>query len=153
MQQSTFSSVASRVAGVLAFAACTSVAWAGPQPDAGQPAVQATAAQQPAAPQAVAQDGTVQDGATALAASNDALGFGPAAELSQLEQSRGGTDMHSDMKLDGVVAGNNAVNVVTGNNTIDSGSFANMSGIPVVIQNSGANVLIQSATIVNLQFQ
>jgi hypothetical protein len=28
-----------------------------------------------------------------------------------------------------------------------------MSGIPVVIQNSGANVLIQNATIVNLQFK
>jgi hypothetical protein len=57
------------------------------------------------------------------------------------------------MRLDGSVAANTAVNVVTGANSIDAGSFANMAGIPVVIQNSGANVLIQSATIINLQFK
>lgn len=71
----------------------------------------------------------------------------------RLEAQRGGTDTHNDMNLNGSVAGNSAVNVVTGNNTIDAGSFANMSGIPVVIQNSGANVLIQSATIIKLQFK
>ena len=71
----------------------------------------------------------------------------------RLEAQRGGTDTHNDMNLDGNVAGNSAVNVVTGNNTIDAGSFANMSGIPVVIQNSGANVLIQTATIINLQMK
>jgi len=70
-----------------------------------------------------------------------------------LERQRGGTDTHNDMNLDGRVAGNSAVNVVTGNNSIDSGSFANMSGIPVVIQNSGANVLIQNATIINIQMK
>jgi hypothetical protein len=57
------------------------------------------------------------------------------------------------MKLDGVVTGNSATNVNTGANVIDSGAFSNMSGIPVVIQNSGANVLIQNATIINLQFK
>jgi hypothetical protein len=36
---------------------------------------------------------------------------------------------------------------------IDAGSFANMSGIPVVIQNTGANVLIQNSTVVNLQMK
>ena len=70
-----------------------------------------------------------------------------------LEGQRGGTDTHNDMNVNGSVANNTATNVVTGNNTIDAGSFANMSGIPVVIQNTGANVLIQSATIINLQFQ
>lgn len=68
-----------------------------------------------------------------------------------LEQMRGGTLVHNDMELSGVTAGNTASRVNTGNNTIDAGSFANMSGLPVVIQNSGANVLIQNATIVNLQ--
>lgn len=70
-----------------------------------------------------------------------------------LEGQRGGTDVHNNANIDGAVANNAATNVVTGNNTIDSGSFANMSGIPVVIQNSGANVLIQNATIINLQFK
>jgi len=46
---------------------------------------------------------------------------------------------------------NSARNVTTGDNNISAGSFANMSGLPTVIQNSGANVLIQNATILNLQ--
>jgi hypothetical protein len=57
------------------------------------------------------------------------------------------------MKLSGTVTDNSAVNVVTGNNVINGGSFANSSGLPTVIQNSGSNVLIQNATIVNVQFQ
>jgi len=66
---------------------------------------------------------------------------------------RGGTDTRNDARIDGAVAANTAVNVVTGANSIDAGSFANMAGIPVIIQNSGANVLIQNATIINLQFK
>ena len=72
----------------------------------------------------------------------------------QLDGERGRADtVFNDTRLNGDVANNNAVNVNTGSNTIDAGSFANMSGIPVVIQNSGANVLIQNATVINLQFQ
>jgi len=74
----------------------------------------------------------------------------------RLERQRGGTDTHTTnntANLEGGVNGNSAVNVMTGNNVIDAGSFANMSGIPVVIQNSGANVLIQNATIINLQMK
>jgi hypothetical protein len=70
-----------------------------------------------------------------------------------LARQRGGTDTRNDARIDGAVAANTAVQVVTGNNSIDAGSFANMAGIPVVIQNSGANVLIQNATIINLQFK
>jgi hypothetical protein len=79
-------------------------------------------------------------------------GFGPALASASLAEFRGGSEMAaSDMRLAGTTAENAATNVVTGPNTISAGSFANMSGIPVVIQNSGANVLIQNATIVNLQ--
>jgi hypothetical protein len=70
-----------------------------------------------------------------------------------LARQRGGTDTRNDARIDGAVAANTAVNVATGANSIDAGSFANMAGIPVVIQNSGANVLIQNATIINLQFK
>jgi hypothetical protein len=77
----------------------------------------------------------------------------PAKPRARLEEQRGGTDTRNDMRLDGSVSSNTAVNVVTGSNRIDTGSFANMSGIPVVIQNSGANVLIQNATIINLQYK
>ncbi len=73
--------------------------------------------------------------------------------LETLERLRGGTAVHNDMDLSGVTSGNSAFQVQTGSNTIDAGSFAHMNGMPVVIQNSGANVLIQNATIVNLQMK
>jgi hypothetical protein len=76
--------------------------------------------------------------------------LGQPVQASALADQRGG-DLHSDMNLSGVVTGNSATNVVTGANSIDSGAFANMSGIPMVVQNSGANVLIQNATIVNVE--
>jgi hypothetical protein len=163
MQHSFFNRVTGRVCGALALAAVSSVAWADPQDVAeDQKAAVATAAvqvvqdvavQDVAVQDAAVQDTSVQQAGANAAAKTDGLGFGAPAALTQLEESRGGTDVHNDMKLDGVVTGNSAVNVATGSNTIDSGAFANMSGIPVVIQNSGANVLIQSATIVNLQFK
>jgi len=80
--------------------------------------------------------------------------LGAPVQRDQLEAQRGGTDtVNNTMRLDGGVHDNVAHNVVTGSNTIDAGSFANMSGIPTVIQNSGANVLIQNATIINLQLK
>lgn len=81
-------------------------------------------------------------------------GFGVPMASSQLDDCRGGFDLvKNDMQLGGSVANNTAVNVMTGNNYIGEGSFANASGFPMVIQNSGANVLIQNATIINLQYQ
>ena len=73
------------------------------------------------------------------------------AELSTL---RGGTDTTvNDMRVRGTTANNSAVNVQTGTNTITDGAFGQMNGIPLVIQNTGANVLIQSAVILNLHLQ
>ena len=78
--------------------------------------------------------------------------FSSAVALTSLENQRGGTQaMSTDLKLSGMTAGNTASHVATGTNDISAGAFANMSGLPVVIQNSGANVLIQNAVIVNLQ--
>lgn len=75
-----------------------------------------------------------------------------AVDTDTLASQRGGsTQVNNDMTLAGTTAGNSATNVSTGHNAISSGAFANMSGMPVVIQNSGANVLIQSAVILNLQ--
>jgi len=84
------------------------------------------------------------------------LAVAPAGALSeqQLEGLRGGSDTPwSDMKLNGAVSSNNATNVVTGTNLITDGAFANANGLPMVIQNSGSNVLIQNATIVNIQIK
>ena len=133
MQQSFNQGVARRLCSIAVLALLASPAWAGPSE---------APARQDAKPENAAP-----------ARSGLGLDFGPAADLGKLEQSRGGTETRNDMKLDGVVTGNSATNVSTGTNVIDSGAFSNMSGIPVVIQNSGANVLIQNATIINLQFK
>lgn len=75
-----------------------------------------------------------------------------AVDTATLESYRGGSaQVHNDMELTGTTANNTAQHVNTGNNAISAGAFANMNGIPVVIQNSGANVLIQNAVIVHMQ--
>lgn len=75
------------------------------------------------------------------------------ADAVRLEKARGGdAAMASEANLGGIVSNNSAINVVTGSNLIDS-SFNNASGLPMVIQNSGANVLIQNATVINLQLR
>ena len=78
--------------------------------------------------------------------------FNVPVAVATLEDQRGGMQgVSSEMNLSGTTANNSATNVVTGTNSISAGAFANMSGLPVVIQNSGANVLIQNAVILNLQ--
>jgi prolyl-tRNA editing enzyme YbaK/EbsC (Cys-tRNA(Pro) deacylase) len=85
-------------------------------------------------------------------ASTTALGS-PVASATLAEQ-RGGdeTQILNTIHIDGDVTDNTASNVVTGANNIQNGSFDNASGVFSVVQNTGANVLIQSATIVNVQF-
>jgi hypothetical protein len=120
-----------RVCALAALAPLATVAWAEPARDASRTAARALF--------------RPENAIGAQAPSRADASVGP------LARQRGGTDTSNDARLDGSVAANTAVNVVTGTNSIDAGSFANMAGIPVVIQNSGANVLIQNATIINLQ--
>ncbi len=81
-----------------------------------------------------------------------AVPFGAPVGDRALAGLRGGSELtHNDMTLSGTTSGNTAERVVTGSNTISSGAFASMSGIPLVVQNSGANVLIQNAVIVNVK--
>jgi hypothetical protein len=82
---------------------------------------------------------------------NDAI-FGVAMSAEQLDAHRGGEVAFNTNNLTGTVSDNTARGVATGSNSITSGSFANASGLPTVIQNTGANVLIQNATIVNVRF-
>lgn len=71
-----------------------------------------------------------------------------------LDDLRGGADLVlNDIKSDGMVRDNQASNLTTGNNWITEGSFTGAAGFPTVVQNSGNNVLIQNATIINLQVQ
>lgn len=116
----------------------------------GQPFSSATAEEQaaraaePAAP-------AVEPAAQAPQRTNP-LGVKP-VDLSALSAKRGGSSTVNDVKLRGVVADNKAIDVVTGNNVIADGAFTNAAGMPMVIQNSGNNVLIQSSTVVNLRLQ
>jgi hypothetical protein len=80
--------------------------------------------------------------------------WGEAAATERLERTTGKDDtIHTEAVLGGTVGNNTAINTVSGNNIIDSGSFANAQGLPMVIQNSGSNVLIQNATVINLRLQ
>jgi hypothetical protein len=78
---------------------------------------------------------------------------GTAMDSGTLDLYRAGAEVKNSIRPDGLVAGNAANNVITGMNSISEGAFVNASGLPIVIQNSGANVLIQNATIVNIQLQ
>jgi hypothetical protein len=79
--------------------------------------------------------------------------FGSKPMASSALAARRGGDyrVFNDSKLKGVVADNKASNLTTGMNVISEGAFAGSSGLSTVIQNSGNNVLIQNATIVNVQ--
>lgn len=80
-------------------------------------------------------------------------GMGATVASDQLETYRGGNTVSSSAVSTGLLQEASAVDVVTGNNSITGGAFAHASGLPIVIQNSGANVLIQNSTIVNVQFR
>ena len=141
MQHQVTHRIVVRACSLAMFAALASSAWAAPNEtvDAGTASARSLFTAQHAI-------GAHEPAAQNAGAANDV----------NLDQQRGGTDTtttNNAMHLDGSVGNNSATNVVTGSNSISAGSFANMSGIPVVIQNSGANVLIQNATIINLQLK
>ncbi len=72
----------------------------------------------------------------------------------ELAQQRGGADLHlNENNASAIVRDNVATNLNTGNNSINGDSFSGMSGVPMVVQNSGNNVVIQNSTILNLQLQ
>lgn len=72
--------------------------------------------------------------------------------LSRLDELRGGDGSESNVLIDGLVDGNNADNINSGDNQLGGGAFGQAAGINTVIQNTGSNVLIQSGTAVSVQF-
>lgn len=68
---------------------------------------------------------------------------------------RGGalTVVANDLTARGTVSDNFAANLSTGNNAISDSAFQHAAGLPMVIQNSGNNVLIQNSTILNLNLK
>jgi hypothetical protein len=81
-------------------------------------------------------------------------GFGQAISSNALGRYSGGSSLvRNNQNLTGAVTGDSASQVSTGSNAIAGGSFAGASGLPSVIQNTGNNVLIQNAVIVNVQMK
>ena len=56
----------------------------------------------------------------------------------------------NDQDLNGILQGNVATGTTNGNNTISGDAFSNSAGFVTAIQNTGNNVLIQDATIINI---
>ena len=76
----------------------------------------------------------------------------------QLGTQRGARDLGDFKVLNlndvrGSVQNNSAIDVVTGSNMITNGAFSNVTGFPLVVQNTGNNVLIQNSTILNIGLQ
>lgn len=74
-------------------------------------------------------------------------------QATRLARLRGGAAVSATVQQNGSVQGNTTTNVSAGANSVSGGSFANASGLPTVIQNSGANVVIQNSTVVNILFK
>ncbi len=70
----------------------------------------------------------------------------------RLSRQRGGT-VTTHVEQSGGVSEATARHVVTGANSVRDGSFAAAAGLTTVIQNSGANVLIQNSMTVNVQLK
>jgi hypothetical protein len=134
------------------------------------PGLQAHAEPQPAGPSAAVtavNTGTARNTGVAApdqtqapvavaggAARGVVAGLGKPVGSDKLGDIRGGAELVvNDMRLGGTVADNSANRVISGSNSISEGSFASAAGLPTVIQNTGSNVLIQNATIVNVQFK
>lgn len=102
---------------------------------------------------AVAEEGIMLRGETdAFMPSADSgwVGDGVLAD-DGLAELRGGTELHlSEIRAIGTVTDVFASDLVTGHNIITEGSLSGVSGIPMIIQNSGNGVLIQNAVILNV---
>jgi len=103
---------------------------------------------------AAATQPAAQPVATAVAAPSARLdGWGRSVDSKTLARSSGGNEVSETITLNGTVANNTVDHVVTGSNMIGNGAFNGAAGVPMVIQNTGNGVLIQNATILNVQFQ
>lgn len=95
-------------------------------------------------------------GHTSSTQADELLGLPATGVLSdkQLAEERalGPADMlqiNNDVDMNASMADNSMGSSTTGSNSIDNGSFSNLSGFGVVIQNTGNHVIIQNSTIVN----
>lgn len=79
--------------------------------------------------------------------------FDGALPDSALSEFRGGATITNINDLDAALYENSALNTVSGSNFVTDGALTGSTGFSTLIQNSGNNVLIQNAMILNLQVQ
>ncbi|WP_097459109.1 hypothetical protein [Mangrovitalea sediminis] len=80
--------------------------------------------------------------------------LGKAVPDTLLADKRGGHETtFNTNELNAKLYENQAIANVTGTNTISTSAFSGMSGYATVVQNSGNNVIIQNATILNVKLQ
>jgi len=85
---------------------------------------------------------------------SDVGALGAAMSPKALAAQRGGQAITVNVNdLDGKLHDNSAINTISGNNYITQDAFSHSSGLPVAIQNSGNNVLIQNSFILNLEMK
>jgi len=85
---------------------------------------------------------------------SDVGALGAAMSPKALAAQRGGQAITVNVNdLDGKLHDNSAINTISGNNYISQDAFSHSSGLPVAIQNSGNNVLIQNSFILNLEMK
>jgi len=72
-----------------------------------------------------------------------------------LASKRGGyaVQVNNQNQLDAKLYDNQAIGNVTGTNSVSDSAFSGMSGFATVVQNSGNNVIVQNATILNVQLK
>lgn len=79
--------------------------------------------------------------------------LGAPVGVARLQDMRGGEEERQSLiVVDGKVDNNTADHVISGGNTITDTAFDSANGINTIIQNTGTNVLIQNAMIVNVNF-
>jgi hypothetical protein len=67
-----------------------------------------------------------------------------------LDTQRGGRLELNVQETQATLEGNKAINTVNGSNIIKDSAFSNAAGLPIAVQNTGNNVIIQNAVILNL---
>jgi hypothetical protein len=86
--------------------------------------------------------------------SGDVTALGVAMKPQALDAQRGRQAVVTNTaELDAKMKNNSAIDNITGNNYISDGAFSRSSGLPVAIQNSGNNVILQNSLILNLQMK
>jgi hypothetical protein len=92
--------------------------------------------------------------ATEAGAPEAEQGFGVTLSNQELDSERGRNTLTIIEKdMDAGLHDNAAIANVTGSNFIAGDALNNATGIPMVVQNTGNNVIIQNSTILNLQIK